>query len=349
MKTIYSEAQPGKVVLKEKEIGHPGPGEVLVKAMYSTLSPGTECGLLHEAIVPLPTCIGYSMAGEIIEVGEGVTEFKVGDHVVSTIEHAQYIITSELNCTLCPEGVDMKQAAFWNLAHTGMYCLRQSGLQMGEPAIIMGEGFVGAVTAQLAKIAGACPVILTGHHEEKLAASREMGIDYTVNTKTDPEGLEKLLAELGLENKVPVIFEATGNREALMQAARLIAERGRIIMISQVHGEAMPPIDNDIMQKGVSFIGTYVNSRPYKLKRADLLITGTWPPVMGTQLNPYKNKDMWTADEDIKVYLNYVKYGRLNITPLISHTFDYKEIPEAYDKYVFPHPSKEITGGLICW
>lgn len=350
MKTIYSQAHPGKVVLAEKELGHPGPGEVLIKAKYSAMSPGTECGLLHEAIVPLPTSIGYAMAGEIIEVGESVEEFKVGDHVVSTIEHAQYIITSELNCTLCPEGVDLKQACFWNLGHTGMYALRRSQIQMGEACIVMGEGFVGAVTAQLAKIAGACPVILTGHHDEKLDASKQMGVDFTVNTKTDPDGLEKLLAELGLlENGVPVIFEATGNRAALLQACNLVAERGRVIMISQAHGEALPPIDDPIMQKGASLIGTYVNSKPYKLKRADLLITGTWPPVMGAKLNPYKNCDVWTSDEDIKVFLNMIKYGRLNVTPLISHTFNYTQIPEAYDKYVFPHPSKEITGGLICW
>ena len=88
MKTIYAQAHPGKVVLAEKELGHPGPGEVMIKAEYSAMSPGTESGLLHEAIVPLPTSIGYAMAGEIVEVGEGVTEFQVGDKVVSTVEHA---------------------------------------------------------------------------------------------------------------------------------------------------------------------------------------------------------------------------------------------------------------------
>lgn len=347
MKTVYAQAHPGKVILAEKELGHPGKGEVMIKAEYSAMSPGTECGLLHEAIVPLPTNIGYAMAGEVIEVGEGVTEFKVGDKVVSTVEHAQYIITSELNCTLCPKDMDMKQAAFWNLSMTGVYALRQSGLMMGEPCVVMGEGFVGSVTAQLAKLAGACPVIITGHHDEKLAASKEMGVDYVVNTKTDPEGLEKLLAELGIE--VPVIFEATGNRNALMQAAELIAERGRLVMISQVHGEALPPIDDPIMQKGVSLIGTYVNSRPYKIKRSDLEIIGVWPPVMNTNLKAYKNKDTWSSDDDIKVYLNMVRYGRLNITPLISHEFTYEQIPEAYAEHVFPKPSAEITGGLIKW
>lgn len=347
MKTIYAQAHPGKVVLAEKELGHPGPGEVMIKAEYSAMSPGTESGLLHEAIVPLPTSIGYAMAGEIAEVGEGVTEFKVGDKVVSTVEHAQYIITPELNVTLAPKDIDMKQAPFWNLSMTGMYAIRQSGLMMGEPCIVMGEGFVGSVTAQLAKLAGACPVIITGHHDEKLAASKEMGVDFVVNTKTDPEGLEKLIAELGIE--IPVIFEATGNRNALIQASQLIAERGRIIMISQVHGEDFPSIDMDLMMKGVSLIGTYVNSRPYKIKRADLEIVGTWPPVMNTNLRAYKNKDTWSSDDDIKVVLDMIKYGRLNITPLISHTFTYEQIPEAYDQYVFPKPSSDITGGLICW
>ena len=120
-------------------------------------------------------------------------------------------------------------------------------------------------------------------------------------------------------------------------------------MISQVHGEALPPIDDPIMQKGVSLIGTYVNSRPYKMKRADLEIIGIWPPVMNTNLKAYKNKDSWTSDDDIKVYLDMVKYGRLNITPLISHNFTYEEIPKAYDEYVFPKPSSDITGGLISW
>ena len=55
MKTIYAEAQPGKVVLKEKEIPAPGKGEVLLKAKYSAMSPGTENGLLGEHIVPLQT------------------------------------------------------------------------------------------------------------------------------------------------------------------------------------------------------------------------------------------------------------------------------------------------------
>lgn len=346
MKTWYARAYEGRVALEEKELPQPGKGEVLLKAKYSAMSPGTEKGLLAGAIVPLPTNIGYAMAAEVIECGEDVYELKVGDHVVTTGEHAQYLIMSEMNCTKCPDGIDLRQAAFWNLAHTGMYALRRSGLQAGEPCAVLGQGFVGAITAQCARIAGAVPVIVTDLDQTRLDAAKKMGVDIAVNVKEEPEGLKEAVEALGRE--LPVIFEATGARGPLMQAAEMIGERGRLVMISQVHGEDMPPIDDPIMQKGASLIGTYVNSKPFKLKRADLLIESGWPPVMSSRLNRYANSDCWTSDEDIQVFLNLIKYGRLDITPLISHEFSYTEIPEAYDKYVW-NMDPGLTGGLISW
>jgi len=347
MKTVYAVCEPEKVVLKEKDLPKPGKGEVLLNAKYSAMSPGTEKGLMVGAIVPLPTNIGYAMAAEVIEVGEEVYDLKVGDHVVTTGEHAQYLIMNELNCTKCPEGVDLRQAAFWNLGHTGMYALRRSGLQLGEPCAVLAQGFVGAITAQVAKLAGALPVIVTDLDDARLDAAKKMGVDIAINSKKDPEGLKNAVESLGWGG-LPVIFEATGARGPLMEAAELIGERGRLVMISQVHGEAMPPIDDPIMQKGASLIGTYVNSKPFKLKRADLLIKGTWPPVMGDTLNRYNNKDCWTSDEDIQAFLKLIKYGKLDINPLISHEFKFEEMPEAYDKYVW-NMDPTLTGGLIKW
>lgn len=127
MKTIYAVCEPEKVVLKEKELPASGPGQVLLKAKYSAMSPGTEKGLMVGAIVSLPTNIGYAMVAEVIEFGEGVEDLKVGDHVVTTGEHTQYLIMDETNCTPCPEGVDLRQAAFWNLGQTG--CSRQCFLK----------------------------------------------------------------------------------------------------------------------------------------------------------------------------------------------------------------------------
>jgi 2-desacetyl-2-hydroxyethyl bacteriochlorophyllide A dehydrogenase len=346
MKTIYAVAEQGRVVLKEKELPKPGPGQLLLEAEYRTMSPGTEYALMAGFIVPLPTSIGYSMAARVIEVGEGVTGYQPGDAVVTTGEHAQFLIMDELNVTPAPEGIDMEQAAFFNLGHTGMYALRQAKLQLGEPAVVLGQGFVGAITAQVAKAAGALPVIVTDLDEGRLDRAREMGVHYAINTKTQPEELNRVIDSLD-RGGVPVVFEATGVRQPLEQAFEIVAERGRVIMISQVHGNEAPKYDENLMMKGASLIGTYVNSKPFRLRRADLQIKGAWPPVMDSQLTRYRNNDVWTSDEDIRVFLNLIKYGTINIRPLISHRFTYQDLPKAYELVWNHDPS--LLGGVIRW
>jgi len=346
MKTLYAVVEEGRVYLAEKELPNPGPTELLLKAQYSTLSPGTENALMHGYIVPLPTNIGYSMAATVIEVGSEVVDYQVGDCVVTTGEHAQYLIMDEMNCTPAPKRIDMEQAAFWNLGHTGMYALRQAKLQLGEPAVVMGQGFVGAITAQCARCAGALPIIVTDLDEGRLAVAKEMGVDYAINPSTDPNGLENIVNSLD-RGGIPVVFEATGARGPLQQAAEIVSERGRVVMISQVHGEVLPPIDDPIMQKGASLIGTYVNSKPFKLTRADLEIQGAWPPVMPKRTRRYVNSDVWTCDEDIRVFLDLIYYEKINIKPLISHRWSYKNITKAYERVWELDPT--VTGGVISW
>lgn len=346
MNTLYAVAEKGKVVLKEKELSKPGPGEVLLEAEYSTISPGTEHSLMAGDIVPLPQNIGYSMAARVVEIGEEVTEFKPGDPVVTTGEHAQYLLMNTKNITPAPKGIDMEQAAFFNLGHTGMYALRQSRLQMGEPAVVMGQGFVGAITAQAARAAGALPVIVTDIDNGRLAVAKEMGVHYAVNPKEDPDALTQIINELG-RGGVPVVFEATGVRQPLEQAFEIVSERGRVVMISQVHGEEMPKYDQNLMMKGASLIGTYVNSKPFALRRADLIIKDGWPPVMNDSLSRYANSDSWSSDEDIRVFLDLIYYGNINIRPLISHRFTYQQIPQAYEMVWNQDPS--LLGGVIIW
>ena len=346
MKTLYAQVQHGKVELQEKELPAPGPGQLLLKAHYSTISPGTENALMNGFIVPLPTSIGYSMCATVEAVGPEVDEFQVGDVVVTTGEHAQYLIMDAINCTPAPKGVDMEQAAFWNLGHTGLYAVRQAKLQLGEPAVVMGQGFVGAMTAQVARLAGALPVIVTDLSNERLEMAKKMGVHMAINPKEDPDGLQRAVDALNCGG-VPVVFEATGSRQPLEQAFDLVGERGRVVMISQVHGETMPQYDEKLMMKGASLIGTYVNSRPFVLRRADLEIQGVWPPVLNTRMRRFASLAGNTCDEDIRVFLNLIYYGSLDIRPLITHRFTYRQMSEAYQLVWEQDPN--LIGGVICW
>ncbi len=346
MKTRYAIAELGKVVVKEKELASPGPGEVLLKAAYSTLSPGTENGLMGNHIVPLPQPIGYSMAATVEEVGVGVTGLKKGDKVVTTGAHSEYLLMDVRNVTKAPDNVDLEQAAFFNLAHTGMYALRRSGLQLGEPALVMGQGLVGALTAQLVKLAGALPVIVTDLSGERLAIAEEMGVHHAINVAKHPDKLKEVIDATG-HRGIPVIFEATGAKKPLEQAFELVSERGRVMMMSQTHGAGLPDISENLMMKGASLIGTYINSKPFSLRRTDLTIKGEWPPVVADESSRFISSDIWTSDEDIRVILNLIAYGSLNIKPLISHRFTIDQIPEAYDMVWEQDPN--LLGGVICW
>jgi threonine dehydrogenase-like Zn-dependent dehydrogenase len=68
---------------------------------------------------------------------------------------------------------------------------------------------------------------------------------------------------------------------------------------------------------------------------------------MGEELHRYVNADCWTCDEDIRVFLDMVYYGKINVKPLISHRFNYKDMSKAYEYVWNMDPS--LTGGVICW
>nr|WP_243760526.1 zinc-binding dehydrogenase [Aestuariicella hydrocarbonica] len=227
-----------------------------------------------------------------------------------------------------------------------MYAIRRSGLQLGEPCVVLGQGLVGAITAQLARLAGAVPVIVTDIDDTRLAASRAMGVQHAINPLHDPDGVKEALKAEGLDG-VAVVFEATGARAPLEQALDLVAERGRVVIMSQSGDGQLPKFADKLMFKGVSLIGGYINSKPFALYRSDLQITESWPPVMRTGLQRYGHSDCWTSDEDIRVFLRLVKSGRLDLRPLISHRLHWQQLPDAYQMVWDRDPA--LLGGLIHW
>lgn len=333
-------------MLEIDEIGSPSSTELLLRAEVSTLSPGTEGSLMAGEILPLPQDIGYSLAATVVEVGGDVTRYAPGDRVVATAKHADFQLVDERLVTPVPDGVDMEQAAFFNLAHTALYGIRRSGLQIGEPALVMGQGLVGALTAQLARIAGAAPVIVTDIDDARLDVARSLGAHIAINPASQPDALSSCIAELN-RGGVPVVFEATGSRHPLEQAVELVSERGRVMMLSTVHGDVVPRITDELMMKGAILIGGYVNSKPFALRRTDLEIAGRWPPVVADESTRYTNADSWTSDEDIRAILSLMRYGTLDVAPLISHRFSVDEIPAAYA--LIRNKDSSLLGGVIDW
>lgn len=337
--------RPGETVLEPFELGKPGPGQVLIQAAYSSLSPGTERGLMSpEGFMPFPVTVGYSLAGTVAAVGPAVERLRVGDAVVTTGRHGSFILADERFCTPVPAGVDLEQACFFNLAHTAIYGVRRAEVRLGDPVMVLGQGLVGLLAARIAQMAGALPVVAVDLDEKRLDLSRRFGLALTVNG-ADQNAVDDVVGSLAGGGPAAII-EATGSRKAVEQALEWVRERGRIVMLSTYHGDETIDFHRKLSMKGASLVGAYINSKPFRLERSDVEITD-WPPSLARAQNRYAGGDIWTSDSDIRVFLDLIRYGGLDLAPLITHRFRPEEVPAAYDLVLRQDPS--LVGGVISW
>ena len=134
------------------------------------MSPGTELGgwrgLAQQQASPRPDAgprpFGYSSAGVVIEVGEGVARFRPGDRVAAIggryARHATYAVVPHHLCVTVPDAVTFDQGAYAMLAATALHALRRGSPALGEYCCVVGLGIVGQLTARFYQLAG-CYVI----------------------------------------------------------------------------------------------------------------------------------------------------------------------------------------------
>lgn len=335
----------GSLGFKDLPLEDLQPHQVTVRSHFSSISAGTESALMAGYILPLPQIIGYSMAGIVEAVGSDVQHLKVGDAVVSTAAHADIQNIDAANVTLVPEGVSLEQACFFNLAHTALYAIRQAEIQAGQPLLVIGQGLVGQLITMFGQLAGAMPIVVIENNPERLTLAGLSGADVGVAAANASSAIPALLKELG-QGGFPAVIEATGLRDPLNNAIQWVGERGKVVMMSTTADDGDALDTHTLMMKGASLVGGYVNSKPFGLQRRDLEIVA-WPPSMSTQVKHYQAKDEWSSDEDIKVFLTALKYGRMDLEHLISHRFSWRDIPAAYD--LVKQKDRHLIGGVFNW
>lgn len=255
--------QPGggfdRVTLGAGESVRPQSGEIQVRIRASSLNfhdYAVVSGLMAPSQPRIPLSDG---AGEVIAVGEGVTEFAVGDHVVSTffptwldgeplVEGFASVPGDGID-GFAREEVTMPATAFthaprdWShaeaatLTTAGLTAWRalmgNGGLKPGDSVLVQGSGGVSVFALQFAKIAGAT-VIATSSSDDKLARLQALGADHLINYREDEhwgETVRRLTGGRGVDHVVEVGGPAT--LEQSMNAARI---GGHIAMIGILSG-----------------------------------------------------------------------------------------------------------------
>src|SRR3954471_11891213 len=221
-----------KVVVTTTEARDPGPGEISVRVHASSLN-FHDYGIVSGAMPPREIRIPMSDgAGEVIAVGDGVDEFTVGAHVVSTFSpdwitgepqaegfsrtpgdgidgYAREQATMPATAfTRAPRGYSHAEAATLTTAGvTAWRALMVDGaLSPGESLLVQGTGGVSVFALQFAKMAGA-QVIATSSSDEKLERMKELGADALINYRSDPEwgmSVRQLMDGRGVDHVVEV-------------------------------------------------------------------------------------------------------------------------------------------------
>lgn len=239
-------AGPGQVVINVQAAGVNFPDGLLVAGLYQYKP-------------PLPFIPGTEVAGEIIQVGEGVKHLQLGQRVVSISMlggYASQLLQPAAMVMPIPDGIAIDEAAGLITAHaTAHHGLKQrANLQAGETLLVTGaSGGTGLAAVQIGKAMGA-RVIACCSTREKLALAKQHGADELINYQT--EDLRKRIKALTDGRGVDVVYDTVGGKTFEL-LARSMAWNGRLLVVGFASGEIPKLAVNLTLVKGFSVIGVF--------------------------------------------------------------------------------------------
>ncbi len=290
------ECGPDEVIVKNHLVGICGTD----KNFYRGILPEKTAEFRQDPTFPF--YLGHESGGVIVEVGEKVTDYKVGDKVIAfgwNNNFADYFKSKTWQLQPAPDGLDMDFVGLGEPIACAMYSGLNSGVQLGDVVVVMGAGFAGQIIAQAARKKGAHKVIVVDVLEGKLKLARDLGADITVNS-THEDPMEVVSRETGGVG-ADVVVEAAGSAESFNTASEIIRHNGKFVFYSWV----TKPITLNISRwhdDGLEFINT-------------CLVHHSW-----------RERYVWTPGT-----LRPVIQGHVDVRSLITHEFPLSEIKEAFD------------------
>lgn len=268
MKQIIQSFKTGDTILEEVPAPQVKRGSVLIQTTRSLVSLGTERMLVEfgksnliskarqqpdkvkqvldkiktEGLVPTleavfnklgePLPLGYCNVGRVIAVGEGVSEFKIGDRVASNGQHAEFVCIPKNLVAHIPADVSDDEAVFTVIGSIGLQGIRLLDPSLGETIVVVGLGLIGLLTAQLL-VANGCRVIGVDIDESKLELSKEWGvIPFNPKSGDIVKFVEGITGNVGADGVI--ITASAKTDEIVSQAARMSRKRGRIVLVGVI-------------------------------------------------------------------------------------------------------------------
>lgn len=298
----------GPEVLRYEDVADPQlrAGGLLIDVAAIAIQGGDTLNRGGGILATKPHIVGYQASGIVREVGDGVTNFKVGQPVVATMafgSHAEIISVPATFAWAIPDGLSLNEAAAVPVEFgTADDCLFEFGhLKAGETVLVQaGASGVGLATIQLAKAAGAT-VLATASSDDRLSRLKDFGLDHGINYRNADVGKEVMSFTNGVGANL--VVDSVGG-STLEGSVASLAYRGRISWVGRAGREERPPELWPMMQKNASITGVFLgaemalnSSRTYPMianllaritkKELTVVIDKTFPLAEAAQAHRY--------------------------------------------------------------
>jgi predicted dehydrogenase/threonine dehydrogenase-like Zn-dependent dehydrogenase len=354
MLALLTDRKSGEVSTYEVPAPELRPGGLLVRTHFSAISAGTERATLElssksllakakarpdlvkqvidyarqngvkaayqkvHAKLDTLTTLGYSCAGEVISVGDGVEEFRPGDRVACAggtyANHAEVNFVPRNLAVHIPAQVSTAAASLTTIGAIALQGLRQAEIRIGETVAVIGAGLVGVLTIQIARAAG-CRVVAIDLSPGRVARAVAFGAHLSL-AANDPTLVSKIrdFSRYGID--AAVLTAATESAEPAELAAQILRDRGRIIVVGAVG-------------MGVSRGNMY-------MKELSLALSRSYGP--GRYDSHYEEGGLdypigfvrWTERRNMEAFLDLLATRQIDVTSLLDHRYPIEQGAKAY-------------------
>ncbi len=353
MKQLLQNMSDGKAEIVEIPVPVVKPGFVLVRNRASVVSAGTERMIVsfaeksllgkaqsrpdlmkqvidkakREGVIPTlqsafnrldqPMALGYSSAGIVEEVGEGVEDFRPGMRVACAgsgfATHSEYVLVPKNLLVEFNEKVDFEEAAFATLGAISLQGFRLANPQVGDRIAVIGLGLLGLLMVEIGLTAG-CSVFGIDLNENRVKLANELGSTAVLRKNADNQ------AQSFTQNKgfdVVFICADTKSNDPVELAGIITRDKGVVVAVGAV--------------------GLDIPRKNYYEKEVSFLISRSYGPGRYDKKYEERGQDYpfgyvrWTEGRNLKAVIEMIENGKMRVAPFISHRFPIHEGEKAYE------------------
>ena len=253
-----------------------------------------------DRLVPL----GYSCAGRVVGIGDGVTGFQPGDRVAcagaNRATHSELVDVPESLVTPVPRGCDMKSAASVAIGAIAMQGVRRADVRLGERVAVIGLGLVGLIAVQLLKLSGA-QVIGFDTNRARVDQALQLGADEAHDdVESAPATVAGFTEHMGVD--ATLVTASSKESDIVQTAMESTRKKGKVVV--------------------VGIVGMDIERDPFLAKEIDFLVSASYGPGRYDDLYEEKGVDYpyayvrWTERRNMEEYLRLLGDGRLDVTAI---------------------------------